>query len=54
MGTKQTNPTSLEVKNLLNDPYEKDGYLYGWVSDFSGFEENYRILTGVNYVTRSL
>ena len=42
-----------EVKKLLNDVEEVNGYLRGWVEDFDQFEENYRILSGVSFVTRT-
>ena len=42
-----------EVRDLLNDAREVGGYFTGWVEDFSKFEENLRVLTGVSYVTRT-
>ena len=44
-----------ELTKIINDVKisEDGGHLYGWVTNFPKFEEDYRILTGVSYVTRS-
>ena len=42
-----------QLRALINDVTEVDGYLQGWVGDYQKFEENLRILTGVSYVTRN-
>lgn len=42
-----------EVKTLIQDVKEADGYLQGWVKDYQKFEDDLRILTGVSFVTRN-
>ena len=43
-----------ELIKLINDvTITHDGHLCGWVGNFEEFEENFRILTGVSFVTRN-
>ena len=43
----------VKVKDLLNDAGEDETCMHGWVSNFSTFEENVKILTGVSFVIRN-